>query len=338
MSLLRPAYRVTIGGQQVDSAGAPLANTLTAIDVQLDMDAMAADQATLFAGQVGAFAPEVGDEVVIALGYADEDQEVVEVMRGTVAEVRPDVTAERIVCLNAASRLARQRMAQAFRDSRAEDIVQTMAAEANVTVARTGQSELLPYYVIDPGKSLLRHMADLAALTGFDLYLTHDDELVFEPFGAGREVLPLAYATDILAFEVNERPPAHAMVEVYGEGPGAGQGAESWSWLTKDFAPRKGSAGQGTPTLLLERPVARTAELAQMVADAAETRFRRKALTGAVVILGRPSLRLGDAIRLSEMPDAALNATFQVRALRHRIDKRTGFVTDVAFQSIGGLT
>jgi hypothetical protein len=46
-----------------------------------------------------------------------------------------------------------------------------------------------------------------------------------------------------------------------------------------------------------------------------------------------PALRLGDAVRLSEMPEEDLNATFQVRRIRHRIDKATGFVTDVWFRS-----
>ena len=303
MTQLRPAYRITIGGQRIDSAGAPLASTVIGLDVRLDMDPMTADQTVIRTGQVGEFTPEIDDEATIGLGYADEDQEVEQVMRGVTVEVRPDVTAERIVCLNAASRLARRTAAVTFRDKRAEEIVRSLAGEAAVEVARTGTSDLLPYYVIDPGKSLLRHMADLAGLTGFDLYFTHEDELVFEPFGAGQQVLPLAYGTDVLDYRANRRPAVFESVDAFGESPGSGAGEQSWSWLTKDFSPRKGTAGAGEPTLLLERSALRTAEVAQMAAVAAQTRFERRRLTGRVRILGTPALRLGDAIRLSDMPE-----------------------------------
>ena len=335
MSLLRPAFRLTIGGQRIDSAGAPLSNTVTAVDVQLSMDPMRADQAVITAGQVGELTPAPDDEATVELGYADEGQDIVQVIAGTVAEVGPAVATERIVCLNAAARLARRTTATTFRDKRAGEIVRALAAEAGVTVTRTGSSSVLPYYVVDGRRSLLRHMADLAALTGFDLYLNQDDALVFEPFGTGGQTFPLAYATDVLAYSAARRPAAFGTVEAFGESPGSDSGAQSWSWLTKDFGPRKGSAGSGDPVLLLERSALRTGETAQAAADAAATRIARLRLTGRVRILGRPGLRLGDAIRLSNMPEDDLNATFQVRAVRHRIDKHAGFTTEVRFRSIG---
>lgn len=333
MSLLRPAYRISIGGQRVASAGAPLANTVTGIEVSLGLGPMAADQAVIRVGRVGELAPAPDDEAVIELGYADEGQEVVQVMRGTAFEVLAGVTAERVICLGAAAGLGRRRVAETFREKRAEEIVRSLAGDAGVGVARTGTSPVLPYYVVDPGRSVLRHMADLAELVGFDLYCNEEGELVFEPFGAGRQVLPLAWRADVLDFRVERRPPEFASVEAFGESPGSGAGEQSWSWLTKDFAPRKGSAGTGAPALLLERSALRTAEAAQTAADAARTELTRRRLGGSLRILGAPGLRIGDAVRLSEMPEDDLNATFQVRRIRHRIDKTRGFVTDVWFRS-----
>ena len=112
MSVFRPAYQISVGGQRIDSAGAPLASTVTAIDVRLDIDPMTADQAVIRCGQVGAFEPETGDDATIALGYADEGQDVEQVMRGTVVESRPGVTSERITCLSSAAGLARTRAAE----------------------------------------------------------------------------------------------------------------------------------------------------------------------------------------------------------------------------------
>ncbi|MEO1091403.1 MAG: hypothetical protein AAFX81_12250 [Pseudomonadota bacterium] len=334
MTLLRPAFQVTLGGQRVDSSGAPLSNTISALDVQLSMDPMRADQTSITLGQVGALTPAPDDAATIELGYADEGENLVQVMAGTVFEVGHAVTTERIVCLGAAATLARRTTATTFRDRQAGEIVRALATDAGVAVARTGTSSVLPYYAVDRQRSLLRHMADLAALTGFDLYVDAAGELVFEPFGSGREVFAIAYATDVLSYDAKRRPAVFGGVEAFGESPGASAGADSWSWLTKDFGPRKGSAGRGDPVLHVDRSALRTAEAAQQAADAALTFVDRQRLAGQVQVIGRPAIGLGDAIRLSNMPEDDLNATFQVRALRHRLDRQSGFVTDIRFRSL----
>ena len=56
-------------------------------------------------------------------------------------------------------------------------------------------------------------------------------------------------------------------------------------------------------------------------------------MQGRVRVLGSPDIALGDAIRLEELPDEDLNATFQVRSIRHRLNKTEGFVTEVGFRA-----
>lgn len=64
------------------------------------------------------------------------------------------------------------------------------------------------------------------------------------------------------------------------------------------------------------------------------TAIQRRTLRGRLLSLGRPEVKLGDAIRLSGMADEALNANFQVRSITHRITKLGGFITTVWFRSI----
>lgn len=332
--MLTPAYRLTLGDRRIDTTTEPLASTVVRIEVRLDMEP-AADRFELVFGRVGTFLPEEGDEAAIALGYAGEDQELVQVMAGVVDEVVSRPERVRITGLGGGATLARSRTSQSFRDKTAVEIVQALADEAGVDVARTGQSETLPYYVVDRRRSFLEHMADLATLTGFDLYQDAEDELIFEPFFNGQRLHPLRHARDVLDYHVERTPAVAESVEAFGESPGASAGAESWSWLTKDFAPRKGSAGTGSPVELFERSALRTPEAAQRAADARLAHHASRRMRGTVTVLGNPAIRLGDAIRLERMPEDDLNGAHQVRGVTHRIDKAGGFVTEVAFRAKG---
>jgi phage protein D len=110
-------------------------------------------------------------------------------------------------------------------------------------------------------------------------------------------------------------------------------GDNTWAWLTTDFSPSRGKAGSGT-VLLLERPSLRTRDAARTAAGAALTQIQRRTLRGQLVTIGRPEVKLGDAIRLQGMADASLNTFFQVRSVTHRITKLAGFTTTVGFRAI----
>ncbi len=333
--MLSPTYRITIGDQRIDMGSEPLASTLVRIDLRRDM-APLVDRFDLTVARVGALAPERGDDAVIELGFAGTDESPETVMTGTVEQVDANPERLRVVGFGAGSLLSRSRGDQTFRDMSAGDILRELAAPDAVAVSRTGVSETLPYYVADARRSRFRHMTELARLTGFDLYCDTENALIFEAFGNGRQVHPLAHGRDVLDYAA-ERSQAHAArVEAWGESPGSSAGAESWSWLVKDGEPQRGSAGSGDPLVLLEHAALRTAETAQRAADALLERLLNRRLRGRVTILGYPPVQLGDAIRLQDMPDADLNGTFQVRGLRHRVDKATGFLTEIWFRSIGG--
>jgi hypothetical protein len=187
--------------------------------------------------------------------------------------------------------------------------------------------------VVDGRRSAYLHTHDLAELCGFDLYVNPDGELVFEKFVNGKTVHIFEAGKHIVALDVLRTPALAGRVEAWGESPSGSEGDDAAAWLTTDFTDSKGTAGSGA-LLLLERPALRTRDAARTAADAALKRIHRRTLRGRLLTIGRPEVKLGDAIRLREMKDESLNTIFQVRSVIHRITKLGGFTTTIGFQAI----
>ncbi|HYH47745.1 MAG TPA: hypothetical protein VEG34_18835 [Thermoanaerobaculia bacterium] len=327
-----PAYKLTLGRKVIDTTAEPQASTAVELLVALDMDTPA-DGFTLVLGNVGTFRPEREDEAAIELGYL-ADGGLVKVMTGTVATVQPNLTTTRIVGTSGAAPLLRTFVEQTFEGKTAGAIVRALAEDAQVEVARAEDGIRFPAYVVDGRASALRHMLDLAALCGFDLYQDPDGRLVFERFLAGKRVHLYEYAKHVVELDVLRTPARAGRVEAWGESPTDRRGEESWGWLTPDFKGSRGEAGETGALFLLERPALRTREAARAAARAAHTTIQRRRLRGRLVGTGRPAVQLGDAIRLRGVPDDSLNANFQVRSVTHRITKAAGFTTTVGFRAI----
>lgn len=329
--MLRPAYKLTLGNQIVDTTDEPQASTVVDLHVVLDMDTPA-DRFRLELGQVGGLSPARDDDAIIELGYADNGG-LNQVMTGKVSRVEPGLTTEWITGHSPAASLLQTFVDQTYENKTAGDIVQDIASQATVDVATTDAGIRFPAYVIDGRRNLDRHLRDLAGLCGFDLYINTDGELVFQRFTTGNRIHTFAYGEHIIELQASRSQPSAASVEAWGESPGSGAD-EAWAWLTKDFSDSKGSAGTGNPMLLLERPALRSATAAQTAADARLTDINRRTVRGRLMSVGRPEVRLGDAIRLQGVPESDLNDSFQVRKITHRITKAIGFTTTINFRSI----
>jgi phage protein D len=329
--MLKPAYKLTIGNKVVDTTDEPKASTVVDLNVVLDIDTPA-DSFTLLFGNVGSFKPARDDETKIELGYADNGG-FTRVMTGKVVEVEPNLTTTRVVGYSGADALLRTFVEQTFESKTAGAIVSELADKAKLKVATAEAGITFPAYVIDGRRSVYLHMQDLAELCGFDLYIDSDGKLVFQKFINGKTVHLFEYKKHILALDVQRTPPLAGSVEAFGESPAGSRGEDAWAWVATDFSGSKGSAGSGA-VLLRERAALRTKEAARTAANAALTNIQRRTLRGHVVTIGRPEVKLGDAIRLRGMTDDSLNTFFQVRGVRHRITKVGGFTTTVGFRAI----
>jgi phage protein D len=335
--MLTPAYRLTIGSERVDTTDEPKASTVVDLAVALDLDAPA-DSATLVLGRVGALAPVRDDEVTVELGYAD-DGGFEQVMKGTVAHVEPGLTTVGVVAYSGAASLLRTTTDKTYEGKTAGAIVRDLAGKAGVDVAAAEDGITFPAYVVDGRRSVFPHMQDLAALCGFDVYVNSDGKVVFERFVGGKKVHVYEFAKQIVELEVDSGPARAGKVDAFGESPGTGKGANAWAWLTKDFGPLAAHAGTGSPVAFLERAGLRTGEAARTAAEAALTAIRRRAVRGRLLGVGRPQVRLGDAVQVRGVPETpsglpSPNGSFQVRSVSHRLTRTgRGFTTTVGFRS-----
>ena len=330
--MLTPAYRLVIGDREVDTTDEPRASTVERLEVDLDLDTPA-DSLRLRLGSVDGLKPVEDDAATVELGYADESSLTL-VLTGGIVSVEPGLTLTHVMALSPAQKLLALSHEETFQDMSAGEIVRKLAEEAGLGVARADAGTTFPAYVIDGRRSLYAHMRDLADLSGFLLLVDERGDVVFRPLSQPATTHVFEFAKHIVELEIERGDPESASVDVRGESPGTSRGEDSWAWLTKDSTGSRGTAGNGSPTRLLERPVLRTAESTQRAADAAFASLSSRATRGRLRTFGRPQIRLGDTIRIKDVPDDRLDGDFRVHAVRHSIDKKTGFRTNVEFLGI----
>jgi phage protein D len=80
----------------------------------------------------------------------------------------------------------------------------------------------------------------------------------------------------------------------------------------------------------------RTKDAADSQAKAKLGAIKDNATSGRLVILGNPTVRLGQAIEIKSAPPPQLNGLFKVTSVRHRYGKQEGFLTTLGFTGQGG--
>ena len=331
-AFLTPAYRLTFGARSVDTTVEPRAAAVTSLAVTMDMDDWP-DSASITLGQVGGLDATLEDAAAIDLGYAG-DASLVRVFTGVASALRTGLIERHVTLASGARALARLRVDQTFEGQTAGAIVGDLARRAKVPTGAIDDGITFPAYVIDFSRTALAHIRELAEFCGTDAYVDSGGRLVFQAFTTGQALHDVDFAKQILELDVDTGDEADATVRAFGESPVGSAGAESWGWLVKDFARSAGSAGTGVRPVVVEKPALRTAAAAATAASAYLRARQRRAMRGTVLMLGRPEVKLGDAIRVRDVPSAALNKDFQVRRVTHSIDKDRGFTTRVGFTAI----
>jgi phage protein D len=320
-AFLTPAVRL-VAGQAVIDSREKLGSTLVDLEVTLGLDTPA-DAVTARLAGVERTRPALGDPVSLQLGYAGAD--LTQVFTGTVVRVEAEPQAVRLVAHCSSASLLATTLDRTYTSVTAADVVRDLAQHAGVTVNRTEAGGTFPAYVVDGRRSAYHHAHDLADLCGQGLYTEPDGGVVLERFTTGRAVHVYRYGEHLIGIEPWQRPSAVDAVRAFGESPGTGRGEQAWAWLVKDYSASVGTAGSSTANLLLERPSLRTADLARLAAEAELRRIQARATGAQVTGVGRPEVALGDAVRLTDV--GAADGRYQVRSVRHRLNRRRGFST-----------
>jgi phage protein D len=311
--MLRPAYEISLGSVTLSSEQLePLASVV----VERAQNA-GADRALLMLGERPDLAVQEGDAATVKLGWEGDSTLV---FTGTVDAVDRGLHGIEVTCAGSAVLLARARATTTYVVQTAGQVVTALAGDAGVDVGAVQDGVQLPVYVADSARSHHAHCLRLARWCGFGLYCEETGALVFGPFSAGAPARTFRYGADLLSACV-QRAMAAGDATVIPESPASSQGDETASWLVKDPSPNAGGSGA---TILCE-PAMRTKEAAATVAQAWADRVARASVSGRIEVAGAADVGLGASVALKDMPDAQLDDTYEVRALRHVLDRRRGF-------------
>ena len=316
----QPSYKLSIGSTSIDSAKDPLSGRLVSLFIEKSMDTLN--------GVKG----KKKDKVSIELGYSDK---LTKVFEGNVDMIVQTIATFTIDGVNPFANLLTLRKDETRLNQKSKDIVSYLAKEAGVDVANAEDGFELPYYVIDSRKNAYEHCLGLAKKNGFDLYCNEEGKLVFKKFTKSKADHTFTYAIDILSIQVFSSDPLYEGSEVYGESPVSSRGSDTWCWFIKDFSPNKGSEGDKSKAVLIQDPIIRTKDAADAYASAKLTALEKGSVFGSAAIPGNPKVKLGDAVEFKDCTQSELNQVFQVRRIRHILNKSSGFITEIGFSGTG---
>ena len=235
-------------------------------------------------------------------------------------------------------RMAALRVAETFENRSAAQVVRDLADRAGVEVGSLADGDSYPYVVIDPARTVREHVLRLARREGADLGTDEDGRLTMTRFTKSKADHVVRYGVHLLAATLAHGAPAGAKVVVSGEGAASGGGSDRWHWLLRDGADARAEAGSGEATLAIADGASRSRAAADRLAKRVAGALDEARAVGRVALPGAPEIRAGDAIGIEDAPTPGLDGVLKVLAVRHRYDKRTGFVTilDVTRAAAGG--
>ena len=274
-----------------------------------------------------AIAPE--DPVSVELGYEDD---LMLVFTGSVSSVDWGIDRVSIQAAGSFQHLLTAHLNLLYEKSKAGEIVTDVIDRLGLSSAKVESGIEFPVYALGDNQAAYDQLYILAQQCGFDFYANLEDAVIFAQYQP-LTTHEFQYGVNILALTLEEPTVSVTGVDVYGESPTSyGQGPDAYTWLTKQNV--QGSAGN--PTGVVKQvvdPTARTLETATQIAEAllSDHVQRRQ---GTMRVLGAPTVKLGDAVQVSDMPLARQNDTFKVRHVKHFLSVQQGFFTEIDWEEI----
>ena len=298
---------------------------ILALDVQAALG-VPAHRSQIVADAAAGITAKPGDVVKLELGY---DAQVNRIFTGRVHCLAAGLTHFHVEALSSFAALAATHINMVYEKQTAREIVDNVLGRVKVKAGRLEPGLRFSSYTLSARRSAWANLQSLAEQCGFDFYADANDCAVFAAWKPAK-VHDCRYGANILEYTWENVPEPFVGVEVYGESPaGQGQSDEAAPWLTKKEV--KGRAGQARGNVLrLVDPTARNQNLVGEVARRQWQRYSVKA-RGAVRLVGISAIRLGDAIRLVDVPGTQ-PGLLRVTSVRHRLNGTIGFVTDVTWE------
>ncbi len=257
------------------------------------------------------------DETTLKLGYDDQLEKS---FSGLLDCVEYGASVVELTSVGMSVKLLDLRINRVFMSQTAGEIVKSIADEAGVQVEKADDGITFPVYVIDDRSNCYEHAIRLAQRCGFDVYMNDDGKLVFGQY-QGEESHKLEYGKDLLSARALKELQAYGSVKAYGESPSSAKGGDTYHWLTKDDV--LGSAGSGKALAKTDYAL-KSKENAEEVSKALLSR-REYMNYIELEIAGDATVKLGDEVEVDGFGDSEVNGKYEVREVRHNLDKQAGF-------------
>ncbi len=317
--MFKPNYKVQIGGTTYESGPS---SEIKSIAVGFEINSLCSFDIILVNTKNSAKLKR-GDDVSITVGY---ENNLNEIFRGNIDTVEPDISTIRISGLNGMSKLLNKRVNQLYEKQLAGKIVEDVASKCSVSKEKIEDGIEFPMYAVDNTKTVYEYILNLGEMCGFDFYLTIENKLVFKKYEK-KTTHTYTYSKNIINHEIIRHIPQYESVDVYGESSSSFKGAETSHWLTKKNVAGKEGTGDG---MFVHDLSIRDTDSAKNVAKAKLSKIK-KTVYGRVKVLGNPDIKLGDAIKVVDMPAENMNGEFQVKSIHHKLNKNSGFTTEIEY-------
>ena len=324
VSSVASSVGIGLGGDSVD----PWQRSLMEVISESQL-APAVDQLTLQIAQDSQSPTyEIEDEGDVQLGYADD--QLYPVFTGMITRIqRSLLNIATITVCNAGYVLSQWRINESFEQQSAGDIVESLASTAGVETDTIEPGIDFPFYVVDDGKNLYQHIAELAEKSGLYAYIGSDGKLNFTSPPDSEAVKTFTYGVDILAIKTSRRKHTVDQVSAIGQGAAGSQGADAWDWLLKDPQSVTANAGSGSNTRVISDPSLRSSDAAQQAAAAKSFLIKQQSNKLRMTVVGAPQVLAGSRVEITDVPDDLFNGAGVVESVRHTYSKQAGFVTDL---------
>ena len=319
--MLKPVFKIKIGSETYEPGSQ---SPVLSINVDLNMDIPADSFEAILGVDDNTLKIKEGDDAIVELGY---EGELKKVFTGSVDNVIPALSTLRVKGLNYASKLLELRMNKVFEKQTAGKIVSDIAKAAGVKEDTVKPGISFPYYVIDDSKNSYEHIKLLSMLSGFDVFMTNENKLVFN-LQEKKDTHTLEYGVNIIEADYDEDRPMINFVNVQGESPSSFKGADTSHWLTKKSVDGQSGSGSG---LLIKNPAIRDKDTSAKVAKSILDEILRS-LSGTLKTVGNADVKLNDTIQVKGMSNSKMNGEFQVRSVEHHMSKSKGFTTTIGWK------
>lgn len=307
-SLLQPTYSLTLGSElwteqllslRVELQPAPLLDVVTA-----RLPALAEPDAA------------VGDPALLTIDGGEGEAEV---FSGTIASMRRGFAELTITAFDGGGTLAAYRPATTYENLTAGTVIESLCADVGVTPGDVEDGPQLAFYVADPGRTALEHVARLARWSGALARFTPGGELEAIVVNGGEPELALRYGRELLALDDEQlEAPIEAFVVAGEAGVGDTSAPEALRPVTDFFAGNRPDGPSATAIWRFE-PALRTASAARTAAASLQRLYVSGRRRASLVTTLLPALRAGTVLEIQDLPSGLGGGPTWAESVEHRL-------------------